>query len=63
VWRSVSDAIGILPREVVVLPRGTIPLTTSGKLRRSWVRQAYASGELQALALMVGPFGGERSVR
>jgi fatty-acyl-CoA synthase len=63
VWRSVSDAIGILPREVVVLPRGTIPLTTSGKLRRSWVRQAYASGELQALALMVGPSGGERSVR
>lgn len=55
VWRSVSDAIGVLPREVVVLPRGTIPLTTSGKLRRSWVRQADASGRLRALALAVGP--------
>ena len=55
VWSSVSDALGVVPREVIVLPRGTIPLTTSGKLRRSWVREAYARGDLHALALAVGP--------
>jgi fatty-acyl-CoA synthase len=55
VWTSVSDALGVVPREVIVLPRGTIPLTTSGKLRRSWVREAYARGDLHALALAVGP--------
>jgi fatty-acyl-CoA synthase len=55
VWLEVSDALGISPREVLVLPGGTVPVTTSGKLRRSWVRDAYASGDLHALALARGP--------
>jgi fatty-acyl-CoA synthase len=55
VWREVSDALGIAPREVVVLPGGTVPVTTSGKLRRSWVRDAYANGGLHGLALARGP--------
>jgi acyl-CoA synthetase (AMP-forming)/AMP-acid ligase II len=55
VWLEVSDALGIAPREVLVLPGGTIPVTTSGKLRRSWVRDAYASGDLQGVALARGP--------
>jgi fatty-acyl-CoA synthase len=57
VWRVVSDTIGIVPREVLVLPGGSIPVTTSGKLRRSWVREAYARGDLDELALARGPAG------
>ncbi|MGQ0670783.1 MAG: AMP-binding protein, partial [Actinomycetota bacterium] len=54
VWQAVSDSVGIVPREVIVLPRGTVPMTTSGKLRRSWVREAYAAGDLSGVALAVG---------
>lgn len=46
VRRRVADAIGVAPAEVVVLPRRTIEKTTSGKLRRSAMRSAYADGEL-----------------
>jgi acyl-CoA synthetase (AMP-forming)/AMP-acid ligase II len=49
VRRNVADAIGIPPTEVVVLPRGAIEKTTSGKLRRSAMRSAYAQGELVAI--------------
>ena len=45
VRRSVADAIGVAPAEVRVLPRGAIEKTTSGKLRRSAMRGAYAKGE------------------
>ncbi len=51
VWRSVADAIGIVPREVVVLPRGSVPVTTSGKLRRSSVRRSFVDGELEELVV------------
>jgi fatty-acyl-CoA synthase len=51
VWRSVADAVGIVPREVVVLPRGSVPVTTSGKLRRSSVRRAFVDGELEELVV------------
>jgi acyl-CoA synthetase (AMP-forming)/AMP-acid ligase II len=57
VWRTVADGLGIVPRRVLVLPPGTVPVTTSGKLRRSWVRDAYARGELDRLALSDGPAG------
>jgi acyl-CoA synthetase (AMP-forming)/AMP-acid ligase II len=46
VRRSVADAIGVVPSEVLVLPHRTIEKTTSGKLRRSAMRSAYAEGEL-----------------
>lgn len=46
VRRSVADAIGVAPAEVAVLPQRTIEKTTSGKLRRTAMRSAYADGEL-----------------
>lgn len=46
VTRAVADAVGTAPAEVVVLPPGTVEKTTSGKLRRAAMRDAYATGEL-----------------
>ncbi len=46
VRRSVANAIGVAPGEVLVLARGTIEKTTSGKLRRAAMRGAYAEGAL-----------------
>jgi fatty-acyl-CoA synthase len=43
---EIADAIGIHPRDVVVLPPGAVEKTTSGKLRRAAMREAYASGAL-----------------
>ena len=49
--REVSDkitgAVGVPPAEVLVLPAGTVEKTTSGKLRRASMRDAYASGALR----------------
>ncbi|MGM0631910.1 MAG: AMP-binding protein [Pseudomonadota bacterium] len=36
-------ATGIVPHDVVVWPRGRIPLTTSGKIRRNHCRERYLS--------------------
>lgn len=47
---AVTDAVGLTPSEVLVVPRGTIPKTTSGKLRRTAVRDAHAAGRLVAEA-------------
>jgi fatty-acyl-CoA synthase len=47
---AVFDAAGLAPAEVLVVPRGTVPKTTSGKLRRGAVRDAYAAGTLPAAA-------------
>lgn len=47
--RAVTDAIGIAPAEVVVVPRGTIELTSSGKLRRTATRGAYEQGKLETV--------------
>jgi fatty-acyl-CoA synthase len=43
---AVTDSVGIRPGEVLVVERGTIQKTTSGKLRRSAMRDAYIRGEL-----------------
>src|SRR5205807_6859659 len=43
---AVLDAIGIPVQEVVVAATGTVLKTTSGKLRRSALRDAYAAGSL-----------------
>jgi fatty-acyl-CoA synthase len=48
VRRSISNAVGVAPSEVVVLPAGTVEKTTSGKLRRATMREAYSSGALAA---------------
>lgn len=46
VRRAVADAVGSPPAEVVVLAPGAIEKTTSGKLRRAAMRDAYAAGAL-----------------
>jgi len=46
VERAIADSVGILPREVLVLPPGTVEKTTSGKLRRAAMREAYLRREL-----------------
>jgi fatty-acyl-CoA synthase len=42
--RSVS---GLPPTDVVLVPAGTLPKTSSGKLQRSLCRQRYLDGELE----------------
>jgi len=46
VTRRVTEDIGVPPREVVLVPPGTIPKTSSGKLQRSACREMYQAGEL-----------------
>jgi fatty-acyl-CoA synthase len=46
VRRAVADEVGLTPNRVVVVPPDTIPKTTSGKLQRSRVREAFERGEL-----------------
>jgi fatty-acyl-CoA synthase len=42
----IVEATGVLVDDVIVVPPGTIPKTTSGKLQRVRVRQQYESGVL-----------------
>jgi acyl-CoA synthetase (AMP-forming)/AMP-acid ligase II len=42
----VLQGIGLAPREVMILRAGTLPRTSSGKLRRSAAMKAYAAGTL-----------------
>ncbi len=46
VRHAVTDAVEVIPAEVLVLDDGAIPKTTSGKLRRSEVRERHRRGEL-----------------
>jgi fatty-acyl-CoA synthase len=45
VTRAVVSKVGVRPRDVLVLPPGSLPKTTSGKMRRSEVRRRYLAGE------------------
>ena len=47
--RAVRAAVGLRPEDVVLLPVGTLPKTSSGKLRRSVCRDRYRTAELEAL--------------
>lgn len=49
VRRAVGSMVGVTPRDVVVVPRGTVEKTTSGKLRRATMRERYAAGEIERL--------------
>jgi fatty-acyl-CoA synthase len=49
VRRAVTNAVGVAPGEVLVLPAGTVEKTTSGKLRRAAMRHAYSSGALSTV--------------
>ncbi len=49
VRRTVANTIGVAPSDIVVLERGAVKKTTSGKLRRAAMREAYAGGDLPGL--------------
>ena len=49
VGSEVARSVGIRPRRVVVLPAGVVRKTTSGKLRRSAMRDLYLNGAIEAL--------------
>src|SRR5262249_347238 len=42
----IGDALGIVPDDVVIVPPGTLPKTSSGKLRRMETRPRWESGSL-----------------
>jgi fatty-acyl-CoA synthase len=46
ITRTVTDSVGIPPKEVVLVEPGTVPKTSSGKLQRSACRLQYQAGEL-----------------
>jgi 1-acyl-sn-glycerol-3-phosphate acyltransferase len=46
VTESVTDTIGLPPDAVELVPPGSIPKTSSGKLRRNETRRLYLAGEL-----------------
>ncbi len=45
VARAVKDAVGLAAREIVLVPAGTLPKTSSGKLQRSLCRSRYLADE------------------
>jgi fatty-acyl-CoA synthase len=49
VRQGVAEEVGITPTEVIVVPKGWIPRTTSGKLRRAAARDAYAADRTESL--------------
>ncbi|MGW5611093.1 fatty acyl-AMP ligase [Streptomyces sp. NPDC003753] len=62
VHAAVREEHRLTPDDILVVRRGTLPKTSSGKVQRRACRQRYASGELAALAApaAVGT-GGEAS--
>lgn len=50
ITREVTDAVGIPPKDVVLVEPGTVPKTSSGKLQRSACKQMYQSAELSRLS-------------
>jgi acyl-CoA synthetase (AMP-forming)/AMP-acid ligase II len=54
---AVAAVHGVHPSAVHIGPPGTVPLTTSGKVRRSAARQRFEQGRLKALPTV--PFGRE----
>ncbi len=51
----VREEIGVPVREVVLVPAGTLPKTSSGKKRRFLCRELYLSEKLQAIARSGAP--------
>jgi fatty-acyl-CoA synthase len=51
VRQQVLNSMGLTARTIIIVPKGTITKTTSGKLQRAAIRDAYARGHLQAIAL------------
>jgi len=55
VEETVYDLVAARPAAVLVLSSGSLPRTTSGKLRRANVRQQYLDGGLRDLQLVADP--------
>jgi acyl-CoA synthetase (AMP-forming)/AMP-acid ligase II len=53
--RRIVDLFGLLVDDVVLVPRGTVARTTSGKVRRAATKLRYERGEIEAAA--VGQMG------
>ena len=54
--QAVMDAHGVRAADVVLVKRGSVPRTTSGKIRRRACRDRYLAGELKVVAaLLAGP--------
>jgi fatty-acyl-CoA synthase len=51
ITRTVTDSVGIPPKEVVLVEPGTVPKTSSGKLQRSACRLQYQTGELARIGV------------
>jgi acyl-CoA synthetase (AMP-forming)/AMP-acid ligase II len=47
---AVGNAVGVTPAEVLVVGRGNVLMTTSGKRRRRAMKEAYVNDELRALS-------------
>jgi fatty-acyl-CoA synthase len=47
---AISSAFQLALAEVLLLPKGSIPKTSSGKLQRGLVKEAYRKGELASFA-------------
>jgi fatty-acyl-CoA synthase len=54
---AITNAMGLTPSEVLLVPKGTIPTTPNGKLQRARARQMHHLGELATLAVDVAPPG------
>src|SRR4029434_11248244 len=48
VTREISAGLGLPPDRVELIPPGSIPKTSSGKLRREETRELYMAGTLRA---------------
>ncbi len=59
IQQAVMTEHGLRPADVVLVKRGSVPRTTSGKIRRQACRQRYLAGELSTVAaLLPRPLGG-----
>jgi len=47
--KAVADVVGLRPEDIVLLRPGTLPKTSSGKLRRSICRSRYRTAELESV--------------
>jgi len=47
ILKSVMQAVGIAPDEVIIYPKGFLTKTTSGKLQRTKYRELYLTGKLK----------------
>ncbi|HEU4481077.1 MAG TPA: AMP-binding protein, partial [Actinomycetota bacterium] len=55
--RQIWSSTGLSPSDIVLLPPGAVPKTSSGKLQRNVARQLYSEGVAQQVALAVGAEG------